>query len=156
MDSFSWLFSEEWIASQKRTMRIILRIIAVTICFSIAKSIALVARFWRLGVLRHLLVGSGMAGFLTAVSWMLTIAVGPFAAIQLWRLRASGHTATLLLATYTLTYYIAFGLIWRHTNSINPALWTAIGANAAVVALLLLPSAKRACQPKSALLISSR
>ena len=100
-------------------MRIILRIVAVAIWFAIISTLLLIWRFWRFGDLATLWA-SGIFGLITFLGWLLTLNVGPFAGIQLWRLRESGRKSSLFLAGCTLLYYLVTWLISRQHNVPNP------------------------------------
>ncbi|MCI0390871.1 MAG: hypothetical protein MOB07_19165 [Acidobacteria bacterium] len=46
-------------------------------------------------------------GIPTVLSWALTILVGPFVVVQLWRYRNSGRLGGIILLGYAITYYLA-------------------------------------------------
>jgi hypothetical protein len=115
---------------------------------AIIGTLLLTRRFWRFGGFGALMA-TGAFGLITVLGWTLTLAVGPVAAVRLWRLRESGRRTTLLLAVYTLLYYIVSGLFFRQPGAASPKLWLALGGNALLVLLLLSPSARRACKFQS-------
>jgi hypothetical protein len=130
------------------TMRILFRIVAISIWLAILGTLQLIARFSHHNGFRELLA-TGTFGYVTILAWVLVIAVGPFAAIQLWRLRESGRKASLLLATSALLYYLVTGLLLRGPGPVSPKLWVAITGNATLVAILLSSPARRICQHQS-------
>jgi hypothetical protein len=86
-------------------VREIVRVLAVLAALSVATTLWFVASFFRAGGLRALLA-SGLLGVLTLVGWIVTLVIGPVAAVQLWKLRESGRRAGLLLFGYGLAYYV--------------------------------------------------
>lgn len=126
-------------------MRIILRILAFGLWFGIAGTFVFFWRFVHHGDFR-MLMASGVFGLMTVLGWGLTIGVGPFAAIQLWRLRESGRKASLLVAGYTFLYYIVSGFFFRGPIASIPNILLVLGSKATIVAILLLPSARGVCR----------
>ncbi|MGA3261680.1 MAG: hypothetical protein ABSE35_22595 [Bryobacteraceae bacterium] len=124
-------------------MRIILRIFAIVIWCEIIRTIVFIWRFSRLGGLAALM--RGIFGATTIIGWLLILAVGPFAATQLWRLRESGRKASLLLAVYAFSYYLAGVLFFREPGAELSPILVAVAGNALFSALLLSPPARRAC-----------
>ena len=124
-------------------MRIILRIFAIVMWWEIIRTIVLIWRFSRLGGLAALM--RGIFGATTIIGWLLILAVGPFAATQLWRLRESGRKASLLLAVYAFSYYLAGVLFFREPGAELSPILVAVAGNALFSALLLSPPARRAC-----------
>jgi hypothetical protein len=90
-------------------MRLLIRVVAVLAAVSVLGTVWFVAAFAAAGGLRALLT-SGLLGGLTIVGWVITLVVGPVAAIQLWRLRQSGRRAGIILFGYDFAYY-AIGLL---------------------------------------------
>jgi hypothetical protein len=129
-------------------VRIVLKILSIALWVAIIGTLLLIWRFWRFGDFGALLA-TGAFGLITVFGWALTLAVGPFAAFQLWRLRESGRMAASLLAGFNLLYYVVPPLFSRQSTSASPKLWLAIGGNAFLLLLLLSPSARRACEPQS-------
>jgi hypothetical protein len=91
-------------------VRIFLRVIAIWISFQIAYSILLIWRMAFLGGIGEL-SRSGILGLATILGWLLTLSVGPFAVVQLWRLRESGRKSSLFLSAFAFAYY-ATGLLY--------------------------------------------
>ena len=77
-------------------MRTLLRVIAVLAAATFLATAWQIASFGGLGALSTLLT-AGAVGWLTAVGWLVTLVVGPITTIQLWRLRASGRLAGVVL-----------------------------------------------------------
>ena len=125
-------------------MRIILRIFAIIVWLAIIFNLLLLWRIWRAGTFA--LMVTGPLGLFTVLGWALIIAVGPFAAVQLWRLRENGRRASLLLSGYTLLYYFAMGLSFQQQHLATSKVWLWAGANAYFVMVLLSPTARRACR----------
>jgi hypothetical protein len=84
-------------------MRIILRIYGIVIGLAIIRTVFMVHSFSSTNSLRALLA-DGVFGVISVSGWILTLAMGPFAAVQLWRLRESGRRTSLFLAVYGLLY----------------------------------------------------
>lgn len=127
-------------------MRILLRIIAVIIAVAVIFTVKLAWRFWHLGGLKTL-IPTGTFGWITMFGWLIALALGPFAAVQLWRLRETGRITSLLLLGYATLYY---GMGWAFVrepipNNYAPAWLTRIGFNVLLAAALLSASARRAC-----------
>ena len=129
------------------TVRILLKIVAIFIGFSTISTLALVWRFWHFGGIK-VLAASGAFGWSTILGWALTLALGPFATIQLWRLRRAGRLSALVLLGYCV-YYDVLGWMLSRPRGIGPTLFLRIAFYGLLAALLLLPSAREACSEKS-------
>jgi hypothetical protein len=86
-------------------MRIVLKFLAALIWFAIAGTVLLIWRFSHFGSLGTL-AGNAVFGVATVLGWVFTLALGPVAAIQLWRLRESGRMLSLFLSLFALIYYV--------------------------------------------------
>lgn len=126
-------------------MRIILRIIAIGIWIAIIWTLGFVWSVWHFDHFVSLMA-TRVFGALTFIGWALTLAVGAFAATELWRLRESGRRASLIVTGYGVFYYIAGWLYLRQSGTETHPAWFAIATNAALVLVLLSPSARRACR----------
>jgi len=125
-------------------VRFALRIIAGLTAFAVVMTVPVVLRFTTNGGIAALL-GTGVFGLLTVLGWLLTLLVGPFAAVQLWRLRASGRRATAFLAAYTTIYY-ASGLVFFRGPDTNVAVVVfMVAINAAASVFLLSGHARVQC-----------
>lgn len=129
------------------TVRILLKIVAIVIAFSTISTLALAWRFWHFGAIKTL-AASGAFGWSTILGWALTLALGPFATIQLWRLRRAGRLSALVIIGYCVSYYVLGWMLSRH-RAIGPTLFLRIAFYVLVASLLLLPSAREACSEKS-------
>lgn len=63
------------------------------------------------------LIRSGTFGLISLLGWALILAVGPFAAVQFWRLRESGRKVSLLLAGCTLVSDAAGLFVFSNAGS---------------------------------------
>ena len=106
-------------------MRFLIRIVAVLAAVSVLGTLWFVAAF-AAGDGLGPLVRSGLLGGLTIVGWVVTLLVGPVAAVQLWRFRDSGRRAGILFFGFGLVYYIVGLLALRAPDaSITPIVTTA-------------------------------
>jgi hypothetical protein len=64
----------------------LIRIVAVLAAVSVLSTLWFISAFAAAGGLRPLLT-SGLLGGLTIVGWVITLVLGPVAAVQLWRFR---------------------------------------------------------------------
>jgi hypothetical protein len=83
----------------------LIRIVAVFAGVSVLFTLWFVVAFAGAGLLRPLLA-TGLLGGLTIVGWVITFVMGPITAVQLWRFRASGRRAGIILFGYGLAYYV--------------------------------------------------
>jgi hypothetical protein len=126
-------------------MRIFLRVIAIWIGLQIAYSLLLiwrVASSGRIGELSH----AGVLGLATLLGWFLTLSVGPFAVVQLWRLRESGRKLSLLLSGFGFTYYAAGVLFFRGPGAETATIAVPILGNLLLSVLLVSSPVRRVCQ----------
>jgi hypothetical protein len=100
---------------------------------------------WHAGDLGKLMMSGGF-GQLTAVGWALTLALGPFAAVQLWRMRESGRRASLALASFALLYYVVAWSFFRQPGAEASKALIPVVENALFSALLLSSPTRRICQ----------
>jgi hypothetical protein len=123
---------------------LLLRAISATAAISIVLTIWLVLRL--VGPRGFApLAGAGPLGILTLVGWAITLAAGPIAVVQLWRLKESGRIAGLIMFGFGLVYY-AVGFVWlRAPEAQTSQIVTAVLAHAVLVVILALPAARRAC-----------
>ena len=52
------------------------------------------------------LLSLGIYGYLSIISWAITIPAGIYAAIQIWRLKSSGRLVGIFLSVYMILYYL--------------------------------------------------
>jgi CHASE2 domain-containing sensor protein len=103
-----------------------------TVQFSLRGSISTLAR-------------SGVLGTATIFGWLLLLVAGPFASVQLWRLRRTGLYATAILAGFFLAYYFAGILFLRAHNAPFGPIVAAVVFNGVLIVLLASPAARRSC-----------
>jgi hypothetical protein len=123
-------------------MRIVLRTIAVLTGLAVALTGLFILQFALRGGL-DVLVRSGALGVTTIGAWLVILTAGPFAAIQLWRLRRVGLFATAILCGLTCAYYVAGFLYFRAPEAPRRPIVEAIVVNGIFLALLLSPAARR-------------
>ena len=124
-------------------MRIALRLIACVIAIAVIQSGVLVVHIFMLGGLGPL-VDSGALGLGTIAGWLAVITAGPFAAIQLWRLRRAGLFLASILCGIAFAYYMIGLLVLRVPNAPVTPIVVAIAIDALVLSLLVSPAARRA------------
>jgi len=125
-------------------MRFVLRVISALTALAVVMTTALALQFVtndRIGALLSI----GVFGLLTLTDWMLTILVGPFAAVQLWRLRPSGRRATVLLAAFGTLYYLSGLLLFRGPGTNTTVVVIMLAVHAAVLAFLLSSRVRSQC-----------
>ena len=122
-------------------MKIVLRVIAVYFVIAFVGSLLEVARF-ATSVSPNALRNLGLIGVLTLAGWALGILVGPFAAIQLWRLKNSGRLAGIFLFAFVAVYGI---LDAAYYAQLPMPLLVKICVNIIGCVILLLPAARRVC-----------
>jgi hypothetical protein len=124
-------------------MNVLLRIFAVCVGLAVVLTGLSIVQFAFNGDLAAL-AGSGALGLTTIAAWLIILAAGPVAAIQLWRLRRTGLFATAMLCGLALVYYVV-GLFLRVPDAPLRPIVGAIVVNGVLLALLLSPAAQRAC-----------
>ena len=126
-------------------MHIVLKAVAATAAASVVFTIWLMLVLVSAGAHRQLFA-AGALGVLTALGWLVTLTLGPVAAVQLWRLKESGRLAALAVFGFGVVYYTA-GFFWLRTpGAPRTQIVAAIVAYAIPVAMLALPAAKRHCR----------
>ena len=125
-------------------MRLLLRIVAVVLALCVLLALLqTIDGLLRGGV--STLVPSGALGAATTLGWMLILTAGPFASVQLWRLRRIGLYAAGTLSGFFLAYYFAGLLFLRaHNVPLSPILAYVV-FNGVLVVLLASPAARRFC-----------
>jgi len=120
-------------------VRVLVRVVAILAAVSVLGTVWFVAAFAAAGGLPGLLT-SGLLGALTIVGWVIALAVGPVAAVQLWRFRESGRRAGIILFGYGLAYYVVGLLALRSPEA---STWQiAAGATIFALPLVLLLSSR--------------
>ncbi len=124
-------------------MRMALRMLALLIAASVAFTVMFILQFNAARL--KALTATGALGIVTYAGWILTLLIGPFAAIQLLRLRNSGRLAGAILFAAMTAYYAAGAFVFRDPGTpLVPIAFTALLC-AACMGILLLPQAKRVC-----------
>jgi hypothetical protein len=100
----------------------------------------------RSGVARlRSLMQSGPLGVTMLVNWGVTLLAGPFAFVQLLRLRNSGRIAGAVVFGVMTLYYLATAFVLRDPGDpLLPMAFTGL-VTGACTAMLLIPAAKAAC-----------
>jgi hypothetical protein len=129
-------------------MRIILKIIAIIFALSVLATLSMALRFWHHGGIRALAT-SGVFGWSTLLGWALGLTLGPYTAVQLWRIRSGGRISALVLIAYGVSYYV-LGWLFSRPRAKAPAWVLNVAWEVLIALLLLLPSARKACTAKSA------
>lgn len=124
-------------------VRMMMRMLALLIAACIVIVILLLVRS---GVPRiRSLIQSGPGGISMLVNWGVTLLVGPFAFVQLVRLRNSGRIAGAIVFGVMTLYYLTSAFIFRDPGDpLLPIAFTAL-VTGACTAMLLIPAAKQAC-----------
>ena len=91
------------------------------------------------------LLAAGPLGLMTIAGWIVTLAVGPYAAVQLWYRRERGRIAGLILFGFGAAYYLA-GFFWlRSPEARSAQIILAFAGYAVPLLILASPQARRAC-----------
>lgn len=93
-------------------MRLLIRIVAALAGVSVLGTLWFIAALAAGGGLGTLL-RSGLLGALTIAGWVVTLVVGPVAAVQLWRFREIGRRAGIMLFGFGVVYYVVGLLVLR-------------------------------------------
>lgn len=121
-------------------LRVVAAILALCVFLALLQTIDILLR----GGMSPL-VRSGVLGAATILGWLLILTAGPFASVQLWRLRRVGLYATAILAGFFLAYYFAAILFLRAHNAPFGPIVAAVVFNGVLIVLLASPSARRSC-----------
>jgi hypothetical protein len=114
-------------------MKPLLRVIAVWNGFAVFATIVL---------LTHIRRVSSVATWVVVIGLVITVPLGVYAAVQLWRLRHRGRYATLALFSFWGAVIIT-GMVMGQSASVGELSRLAVVAAAGCI--LLLPAATRAC-----------
>lgn len=125
-------------------MKVLLRIIAILEAIAVLMTIVVLLQFAVGGWLSEL-VASGAVGIATLVGWILIICLGPFAVIQLWRLKRSGLLSSAVLFGVAFSYYFVGLLFFRGPDARWVPIVLSLSVNGALLGLLLSPQARRIC-----------
>lgn len=127
-------------------MKIVLRVIAVYFAVAFVATLLEVIRFAS-SVSPNALKQLGFIGMLTIAGWGLGILVGPFAAVQLWRLKNIGRWAGILLFGFVALSGI---LDAAYYGGMPLPLLLKVCFNIVGCVILLLPAAHRVCTDSKA------
>jgi hypothetical protein len=126
-------------------MRMALRMLALLVALSVVFTVMFIVQFNAARL--KALTATGALGIVTYAGWVLTLLIGPFAAIQLLRLRNNGRIAAAILFGIMATYYILGAWLFREPGTpIVPIAFTALLC-AMCMSILLLPQARAVCLP---------
>ena len=130
--------------TDSRIVPLLLRAIALYTALSVVQIAMALVPFTITGQLRGM-AASGAFGVLTIASWLLTLVVGPVAAINLFQLKPIGLRLTAALSAAAVLYYLAAIFVLsvpegQGTPPLGPLI-----VNAASLTLVLSPTARRAC-----------
>ncbi|MBU0504552.1 MAG: hypothetical protein ABII18_05715 [bacterium] len=87
----------------------------------------------------------------TFLGWGVIIIIGPYAAIQLWRLKNIGRILTMVLLGLPLLYYSYTLLFYSTKQTLIVNIVIAMLINLLALAVLMLPASKRICLNKTPL-----
>ncbi len=125
-------------------MRTILRIIAALLGVAVLLTVLMIVRFTSRGDISRL-AHSGVIGIATFVGWFILLTAGPIASVQLWRRRRVGLFVAAALCGSVLAYYLVGLSLMRAPGAHFRPVIEAIVANAALLAILLSPTARKVC-----------
>jgi hypothetical protein len=125
-------------------MRPFLRIVAVVLALCVLGALVQTNDvLWRGGI--STMARSGVLGAATVLGWLLILIAGPFASVQLWRLRRMGLYATAILSGFFLAYYFAAILFLQAELLPWRPLLAYVAFNGVLVVLAASPAARRSC-----------
>src|SRR5437762_2925070 len=90
-------------------MKILIRLLAVWFIISVFYTVLLIGIIVSLGNFGKML-SLGLYAYITVIGWVAVLIIGPFAAIQMWRLKPSGRITAMILLFYTAMYYLIAAL----------------------------------------------
>jgi hypothetical protein len=130
--------------SEATWLRVFLKIVAGFLALCVVLALLQVIDFALRDDLSAL-IRSGLLGVSTIVGWLLILIGGPYASVQLWRLRRSGLYASATLSGLGFVYYVV-GIIFlrAHNAPFRPVIAYVI-FNGVLAALLASPAARRSC-----------
>ena len=88
-------------------MRLLIKFVAVVAAVTVVGTLCLIVAFDQLPHSLYSLVHTDTFGVLSDLGLGITLIVGTFAAVQLWRCREAGRRAGILLFGYSLVYWVA-------------------------------------------------
>ena len=121
-------------------LRVVALILALCVFLTLLQTIDILVRGGMSTLAR-----SGVLGAATILGWLLILTAGPFASVQLWRLRRVGLYASAILSGFFWAYYFAGLLFLRSHNVPFTPILAAVVFNGVLVVLLASPAARRCC-----------
>ncbi len=131
-------------------MKLILRLISVLTTIAVLWTIFFIIRIYSSGGMTAMMKDIRLA-LPTIFGWLMSLLLGPFASIQLWRLKNSGRVATVFLVTYSILYYTYGFLISPQRGSQVTSLLSMIFVNLLMLIFLILPVTKNKCASHGAI-----
>jgi hypothetical protein len=126
-------------------MKILLRIVALLVAVAVLATALFVFHLLQHDTFELVGIARRPLAIMSFTGWALILGLGPFAAVQLWRLKRSGRIATMALLASATCYYLISLLFLRSPHSRPGVLILYIACNAAVFLVLCLPAARRVC-----------
>lgn len=126
-------------------MKIVIRIISLIFSIAILWTLSTVLQFYSHGWI-GILINKGLFGVMTVLGWILTLTVGPFVAVQLWRFKHNGRLFGIALFGYATIYYLAGIFLFRTAGSKISIIIVSLLLNASGILLLNSNSAKSICK----------
>ena len=124
-------------------MKIIIRLLSITVALIVIATIYLIVDFLGKSELQEFLK-NGWFAYLTLIGWIVTFTIGPYASVQLWRLRESGLWATASLCLFAICYYIA-GAFLTSIPDVT-AIIIKLLTNIVCLVFVLLPNVRKYCK----------
>jgi hypothetical protein len=121
-------------------MRILLRLIALYTAASVIATVFLIVRITFRGGL-HYLLHEGSFGVLTIAGWIATLAIGPPAAVFLWKRKRTGLILGFVAWTAVCLYYVCLAVFWPNGRISIP-----MAGSGLLAIFLMTPLARRACE----------
>jgi hypothetical protein len=117
-------------------VRVLLRILALIAAFTVVGTVMFILRVP--GTRNAIAFATASAfGAVTVIGWVVSLVGGPFAAVQLWRLRESGRRAAIVVFGYGFAYYVVGLLVFRDPGvAIAPIVLGAVSFGVPLVILL--------------------
>jgi hypothetical protein len=123
-------------------MKIIIRLLSILVALIVIATIYLIVSILGKSGLQSFLT-NGLVAYLTLIGWVLTIAIGPYASAQLWRMHKNGLWATAILSLYAICYY-SIGAYLSHSPDMKAIITSQLG-NVACLIFVLSPKARNHC-----------
>ena len=120
-------------------MRILLRLFALYTAGSVVATVFLIVRITLRGGLPYLL-RDGSFGVLTITGWIATLAIGPPAALLLWRRKRTGLVLGFAMWASVCIYYVCEAVFWHGRAGVP------IAGSGLLAIILMTPAARRACE----------